>query len=215
MYQRVLACLLHYSNADPPHWRKAFYDIKNRLLRRYGTFRGHELQEIRKECWGPREWDHGWCEWKYLGCAGKTCIACDGTGLFDIRWVRLERWEWCGYVFHRPDGDTRIQPNPENEGYKRRIIGRIEHPEYGRKPREAVLWLLLLTGEWRRLWYALSTSRSCGRHLWPLLNVQAVTMEVSMFLSWRRCYCGRRYPTWGTGWQICKRCRNRPVETPF
>ena len=48
LYQRILAKLLHYANADPPIDRDRFYAVKDRLLSRYGRFEGHELQEIKK-----------------------------------------------------------------------------------------------------------------------------------------------------------------------
>jgi hypothetical protein len=206
MRQRILATLLHYANASPPTERTAFYDLKERLLQRYGTFRGHDLQEIRKPCWG---W--GW--WRDDGGAkcGPKCFRCGGTGIFDLRWVRLERWEWMGYVFHRPAGDTRIKP----EGHVA-IQGRIEHPRYGRASSEAALWLYLLCGEWALLWRALRGSSCCGWYLWPLLNVQRVTMHAALWLSRQRCcFCGKTFFTWGSGWQVCKPCRDVPREIPF
>ena len=204
MYQRILATLLHYANASPPVNRTEFYALKDRLCRRYAEFRGHDIQEIRKECWGDQRDVYG--DW---GGCGPNCRRCGGTGIFDVRWVRLERWHWFGYVFHRPDGDTRIKPDSVQ------IHGRIEHPNYGRASNEAALWLYLLCGEWRLLWRALKGSRCCGWYWWPLLNVQRVVMELAMLLHWRRCWCGRRYPTWGSGWQICRKCRNEKQEVPF
>jgi hypothetical protein len=32
-----------------------------------------------------------------------------------------------------------------------------------------------------------------------------------MWLAWRKCWCGRYFPTFGSGWQICRKCR-KPVE---
>jgi len=206
----IPATLLHYANAHPPLDRAAFYALKDRLLRKHARFARHQIQEIRKECCGPwnRELD---CR---AGCPGEKCPCCGGTGVYDIRWVRLERWEWAGYTFHIPAGDTRQIPSPyPPDGM---IRGRIEHASYGRKSREAVLWLYLLCGEWRMLWRSLIGSCSCGRYWWPLLNVQRVVMHLSMWLSWRKCWCGRWYPTWGSGWCVCQKCRNKPSEPiPF
>jgi hypothetical protein len=206
--QRLLALLLHYANADPPMYRESFYALKERLLRRYGTFRGHDLQEIRKECYGD-----GW--WRYEGGepCGPKCRRCGGTGVYDMRWVRLERWEWCGYSFHRPDGDTHKPPDPANV----RIFGRIEHPNYGRASNEAALWLYMLCGEWSLLWRSLKSSRCCGWYWWPMLNVQRVVMELSMRLRWQKCWCGKWFPTWGSGWQCCWKCRQPSAveEIPF
>lgn len=207
MRQRLLAKLLHYANAGHPAFRSEFYALKERLLRKYGTFRGHDLQEIKKECYGESV---GYYEW--AGCKGTKCRRCGGTGVFDIRWVRLERWEWRGYVFHRPVDDTRIPPAVGSV----KIFGRIEHADYGLKSAEAVLWLYVLCGEFRLWARSLRASRYCRPRFWPMLRLQAVVMPLAMWMSWRRCWCGRRYPTWGSGWQICKKCRNNePCELPF
>lgn len=211
MRHHLLATLLHYANADPPLFcqRTEFYALKERLLRRWGRLADYDLQEIRKECWGTRRWDPEHGDYEYLGCRD-DCPRCGGTGIFHIRWIWLERWEWCGYVFHRPSRESFTRPD-----YQVSIHGRIEHPHYGWASSEAVLWLYLLCGEWRLLWRALRSSCSCGRYWWPLLNVQRVTMRLCMWLSWRRCFCGRLYPTWGSGWQVCRQCRRGPVELPF
>lgn len=212
MKQKILANLLHYANAQPPFcYRDDFYAVKEKLLHRFGRFAGHDLQEIRKECWGPFDPNGDWGE--RIGCQGARCCHCGGTGIFDIRWVRLERWEWCGYVFHRPAGDTRVPPDLGTV----RIFGRINHPDYGDKSREACLWLYVLTGDWRKLWRALTSSSRCGRYWWPLMNVQRVVMKWRAYLSWRRCWCGHWFFTAGTGWQVCRKCRQpTPVdEVPF
>ncbi len=213
MYQQLLAKLLHWANSYPPVFSREFYALKDRLCRKYARFAGHELQEIRKECWGEKTWDREYGGYDYHKCKGKSCRACGGTGIFDIRWVRLERWEWCGFVFHRPDGDTRIPPEVGSV----KIFGRIEHKDYGRLSSEAALWLYLLTGEWKLFCRAMRSSRCCGRFWYPLLNLQKVTMELSMRLRRQRCSCGKTFWTWGSGWQICKKCRAPSVfeDIPF
>lgn len=204
----LLATLLHYANADPHFLHRAdFYALKHCLLKRYGRFAGHDIQEIRKECYGRRDRWYG--DWE--GCPGEKCPKCGGTGVFDIRWFRLERWEWGGYTFHVPSGESRKIPSPYPP--KGMICGRITHPDYGRASHEAALWLYLLCGEWRLLWWSLRGSCCCGWYWWPLLNVQRVVMHLSMWLSWRKCFCGRWFPTWGSGWQVCRRCRkSRSIE---
>src|SRR2546430_712949 len=100
MKGRILALLLHYANANPPWNRTEFYSLKNRLLIRYAKFRGYDLQIIKKECWGPLDPDGDYGD--HTGCQGRFCPHCGGTGIFDVRWVRLERWQWGRYLFHRP-----------------------------------------------------------------------------------------------------------------
>lgn len=201
-WQSAVATLLHYANSLPPTtWRTEFYELKSELLNQHGTFCGHDLQEIKKDCWGP--WvrcDDG--EFVPTECQGESCPVCKGTGIFDIRWVRLQRWEWCGFAFHCPDGDTRIRP----EGHVA-IHGRIEHQGYGRRSQEASLWLLVLCGQWKLLWRALKGGRACGWQPWPMLALQQIVMELSMRLHRKRCWCGKMFWTWGSGWQVCKKCR--------
>lgn len=188
MIQRLLATLLHYANADTgATYRQEFYALKERLLRRYGRFDGHQIQEIKKLCWGP--WGHEYGE--RAGCKGEGCPHCRGTGVFDIRWVRLERWVWQGYVFHRPVDDTRIIPSPYPPANM--IHGRIEHPRYGRGANEARLWLYLLCGELRLFWKDWTSHAYCGWSWWPLTNMQRAVMNLSMHFHVARCRCGRRY----------------------
>ncbi len=181
LYSRLLAWLLHYANARPASWtQREFYDLKTRLLKRYADFQGHEIQEIRKECWGGY----------YTGC-GPKCTCCGGTGIFDLFWVRLERWQWGRYVFHYPTGRTWMRPESVQ------IRGRIEHAKYGMVSSEAALWLYLLTGELRLLWRSLKNTCSCGRHIWPLLNLQRMIFWLTHRFAWRKCWCG----------SVCFTCR--------
>lgn len=204
-----LAWLCHYANADPSFSRRYFYDLKDRLLRQYAEFRGHDMQEITKECWGDKRDEYG----DLHGC-GPKCRRCGGTGVWDRRWVRLQRWQWGKYTFHIPDGDTRIKPDSVQ------IVGRVEHPDYGKASREAELWLYVVTLQFRTWWHVLSTSAYCSPGWWPMCRLQKCAMWARMKFSWKKCWCGKRFPTWGTGWQICKKCRKpKPVadydEAPF
>lgn len=129
----ILAWLCHYANADPSFSSRYFYDLKDRLLRQFAEFRGHDIQEITKKCWGDKRDDYG--DWH--GC-GPRCRRCGGTGVWDRRWVRLQKY----------------------------------------------------------------------------------AMWARMTFSWKRCWCGKLFPTWGTGWQICKKCRKPKTvsdqdEVPF
>lgn len=189
-------------------YRTEFYGLKERLLNKYGRFCGYQIQEIRKPCWGHKRNEYGELD----GCIGDKCPKCDGTGIFDIRWIRLEKWEWCGYVFHRPSGDTHLRVERVD------IVGRIQHPNYGRASREAVLWLYLLCGEWRLLWQALKGSCSCYRAAWPMLHVQHRCHRRNIVAFMTNHWCGKMYPTWGTGRQVCRKCWNKtsePADIPF
>lgn len=210
------AYLLHIANRQPfgVH-RNDFYDLKHRLLQRYGRFTGHQIQEIRKDCWGERRYDDQDLDsdgYTTVPC-GPNCKRCRGTGIYDIRWVRLERWEFCKYVFHVPAGDTRIIPSPYPP--KDMIRGRIEHGGDGRSSAEAAMWLYVLCGEWR-LWWRCCCSSFCTCGWYPMLHAQRIVTHLRCFFSRATCFCGKRFWTWGSGWCVCPKCRNtNPDEMPF
>lgn len=204
--QSVLAWLCHYANADP--MGREFYELKERLLRQYAEFMGHDIQEITKECWGDK-WDREDGYW--YGCSD-TCTRCGGTGVFDRRWVRLQKWRWGRFWFHIPDGSTRIKPETVQ------IVGRVKHQDYGKASREAELWLYLVTMHWRTFWEMLTRQSYCNPGWWPLCRLQKIAMWTRMKLRIHRCWCGRRFMTWGSGWMVCRQCRNRKPsvdEIPF
>lgn len=207
--QRILVRLLHLANARPPFSRAEFYALKEKLLSKYGRFAGHDLQIIEKQCYGD-----GW--WKDEGGTpcGPTCTRCGGTGLYDVRWHRLERWEWLGYVFHRPVDSTSVRPSGNPASW---IRGRIEHANHGRKSDEACLWLYILCGEWNMLWRELKGCYRYGFYAYPLLILQKIVFKVSDKLQRRTCFCGKRFNTWGSGWQSCGSCRRKTIQSaiPF
>jgi hypothetical protein len=191
LYSRLLAWLLHYANARPPLFSTDFYSLKTRLLHRFAERCGYDVQEIRKECWGDRR-----DAFRDVSGCGPKCTRCGGTGVYDLFWVRLERWQWGRYTFHCPVWRDRIRPlGPIN------IHGRIQHAKYGRASDEAVLWLYLLCGEWRLLWYSIKSSCSCGWYFWPLLNLQRVVMSSRAWFHRRRQVTHRL-----RNWITCPEC---------
>lgn len=192
--QRTLAWLCHLANSGTP--TREFYELKDRMLREFAEFRGHDIQEITRECWGDQRDEHG--DWH--GC-GPKCRRCGGTGIFSQRWVRLQRWHWGRYVFHIPDGSTSIKPDSVQ------IVGRIEHRDYGKASREAELWLFVATLQLRTLWHVLGESWYCKPDWWPMCRLQSIVGPWRMFLRRKRCWCGKWFWTWGSGWQICRKCR--------
>jgi len=80
----LLSFALHVANAKPAApIRERFYEIKDRLLHRFGEADGLDYQKINKKCWdcndGVNDWDGGSCE------------RCDGTGNYSTTYVKLER----------------------------------------------------------------------------------------------------------------------------
>jgi hypothetical protein len=131
MLIRVLTWLLVRANAKPPHsHREPFYQLKDRLLHRFGRLIGTEWQHIRKTCWSC---DDG------VRDDGDSCWKCGGTGIYQQTWVLLQRWEIGGAIFHRPVRRTPLDPHGVVT-----IHGYITHPEYRADTTEALLWLALL-----------------------------------------------------------------------
>ena len=205
MLNRLKAMLLHYANASPPSCGRAeFYAVKDKLLQRYAASDGVDVQEISKPCYGELHWyDEG--EFRVITPCGKDCHRCGGTGIYDIRWVALERFRWYGRTYHIPRGDTRIRPEKPAD-----IVGLVKHTDYGKGSDEARLWLYLLCGEWRLLWQQLRASYYCGWHAWPLLNLQWVVFKWCLFWNRRILHCtccGRRFLRLGRYCPVCRKCQ--------
>lgn len=186
---RPLAWLLGLGNARArgSSLDREFYALKDRLLRKYGTRDGVDIQHIKRECWGYEE------DGK---CLGKGCRRCGGSGVWDEKWIELERWAIGGRVFHRPSGFRYSAPSADDLFAPRNVIeGLITHYDVSyRASSEARLWLFLLFD--RRAWrHEIGRSRACGWQWRPMLALQAIVFEIRMALAlpWnRRCLCGRR-----------------------
>lgn len=175
--------LLHIANSRPPASkgkRDRFYAMKMRILRRFGTEDGHDLQYI----------------------PGKICFSCDGTGDMDDKhdcykcggdgwfkspvWVLLKRWKLGGYSFHEPlqrlhrKPDTNSLPRPMIEGY-------IEHAPYAWHDVQRARFILSLLFDWKLLWSETDN--------WWLRRV----------IASRCCICSRR--TWNTKQCYCSTCK--------
>lgn len=199
----TLAWLCHYANADPSWNRDCFYKLKLRLLHQFAVSLGIITQEITKECWGDQWDDDGY----RFGC-GPECTRCKGTGIFDQRWVYLEKWQWGKYTFLVPDGFTRIKP-PSVE-----ISGHVIHPNYGKASREAELWLYVATLQWKTWWKTIRSSCYTHPGWWPMCRIQKVVMHFRLRKSFQKCpYCLRWCPRLWPGRRWHRRCQNRlPVQ---
>lgn len=135
----MLARLLHIANSAPLD-RERFYAMKTRILQRFATQDGVDLQELPgKPCWscdGSGTFYH-----LYSGDAD-TCWKCDGSGWFQSpRYVTLQRWRLGRFVFHQPI----------DRGYRKPIgirptaviVGYVTHRVY---PLSGVRWATLLLG---------------------------------------------------------------------
>lgn len=116
----MIGRILHIANSYPQAVDKtAFYAAKSRLLLRYGTTDGEDIQKIQgKPCWS--------CE----GTGGLYepggCYKCWGDGWYKRPvWVRLARYRIGRFVFHSPVERLYSKPDAATT-----INGYVRHAEY-------------------------------------------------------------------------------------
>jgi hypothetical protein len=190
---RLVGWLLFRANAHPPLARDAFYALKDRLLQRYGTYSGEDIQQIIDPCWGSHE----------DGCSGSTCTRCGGTGIWRERRIRLSRWSLAGRVFHRPDG-------PASPRQPATITGRIVHAGVTRAAAfEALLWLSLLYDR-SLLWRVLCSHTLVFRTWYPLSLLHRLVQwcrHLERYLPRNCTLCNRWYGvSLHSRWWICSTC---------
>jgi len=116
---KILAWLLHHANREGKD--KLFYNIKSKILSRYGKFVGWDIQFIEgKECWSC----NGSGTFKSWWKMPELCWSCMGTGWYkDPVWNILERIEFGNYTLHQPQERRYTKPAIANipstyfEGY--------------------------------------------------------------------------------------------------
>jgi hypothetical protein len=213
MIARFLSRLLWLANARMQRCSLRFeaYQVKDRILRRHGHLVGHDIQHIVKRCYdcgGAGEYEDG-CR----------CYRCSGTGVFDEFWVRLERWEFAGRIFHRPiDRMSR----PRFRDGRPVIEGRIAHAHVADGAGdEAILWLLLFYDRraWRRL---MRSSVRWTERVGPMLWLQWAWWKARMYanrLRPRSCHhCGRSFVRpfkWQGSYFLCFACADMRARGPL
>lgn len=203
MTRRILGWLLSRANADAPGVGRAeFYALKARLLARFGTPDGEDVQHIRDGCWG--------CDGTGVYAdSGRECRRCYGSGVYREAWVLLPRWTLGGYRFHTVSPRPVPHPRPTPT-----VVGRVRHARgSGPAATEAALWLALAFD--RRLFRRLMRGwKHCSWSWLPLVNVQKLcwaVMRLGDRLRRRTCHaCGRgfRHGLGPTGWLVCRSCRS-------
>lgn len=161
----MIGKLLHIANSYPSAIDKErFYAMKSRILQRWGTPDGRDIQHIEgKQCWTCYGsgiyvgiyWISG-DEWQ------DTCNRCFGSGWFKSPvWVVLERYRIGNFVFHQPT--DRLYKAPESLEPTNQIEGYIEHRDYGwRKP----IWAAIVLGlifDWKLAWLGLKGEANSTR----------------------------------------------------
>ncbi|WP_291726149.1 hypothetical protein [Bernardetia sp.] len=136
----ILGYLFHYANRDIPLIAKQeFYELKQKLLKKYGTKVGQDIQHIKKDCYSCDA--TGWFsnEWKE-----EPCWNCMGTGVYEEFWTKLDKYKLGKFTFHNPVERIYKHSKSFSEEIKPNIEGYISHkrPKY-RVGTECAWWLFL------------------------------------------------------------------------
>ena len=129
---RVISWFLVRANRKiPNYWKTEFYDLKDRLLKRYATVEGYDYQHIIKECFTC----DGMGEYQ-----GEECYRCE-EGIYDEYYVKLTRWRIGYKIQHKPVGRVVGRESPSGNI----IEGYVKHREVSEKlAYECFLWLALV-----------------------------------------------------------------------
>lgn len=180
----MIARLLHIANSCPPanrNRKERFYAMKQRILQRFGTEDGHDIQYIPgKICFS--------CE----GTGGlyepHGCWKCDGDGWFKSTvWVVLKRWKLGKYTFHEPIKRHYRKPEEASSHDRPMIEGYVEHASYSWKQVRRSQFILAMLFDWTLLWMMSDDwwinrviarkCHICNRHLWTTKQWQCSACE--------------------------------------
>jgi hypothetical protein len=159
---KILAWLLMSANSSPPFApdRDRFYSYKNTILEKNAFLVGHDIQHIRKMCWK--------CAGTGIYQLGDSCWSCS-KGIYSEFYVRLEKYSFCGYIFHKPVHRQYFPyENPVTiDGYIRKECHWAYH--------EAWLWLLLIYSDsWKDFWGVFKSSCTFSCYPLPLTKLQRI-----------------------------------------
>jgi len=118
----ILPDLLRVANANARRmgWSREFYALKDRLLREYGQKQeACDIQHIADTCYTC--YGSGKIDPPRVGAYAEKCYHCYGTGIYQHRYVLLERWQLGPLTFH-------ANPVRLSTPQASTISGFIEHP---------------------------------------------------------------------------------------
>lgn len=197
----MLAYLLHVANSNP-WFRDRFYAMKTRILHRYATSDGYDLQELPgKECWSC----HGSGTYYHLSGDEDTCWKCDGLGWYRRpRWTVLQRWQLGRYSFHEPTKSGHGSAPLDFKPPRNLILGYVKHRDY--TTRRVLLATLLI---------ALIFDRELARMAAPEL-IARLPIGYPLLQRYRyRRRCARcRRRQWFSRDRVCSKCETDP-DVPF
>lgn len=203
MKKRIIGFLLHWANTSPPILDdKGFYRMKTRLLEKYGTKIGVDVQHILKPCWN--------CE--------KGCYKCNtygiGGGVWDEFWSYLDLYTLGSYRFHVPRERVRKEPKEDIT-----VEGFIRHkPPNFYLYSEAFYWLALFFD--RPLFkYTFGRSGHVSKKFTPMVILATMLFHLryhdSFKRRWKRRFEKLRNALKPKGLTILKIDRHWKDDIPF
>jgi hypothetical protein len=145
-WPQCIRCWMRDANAGAQYNRYAFYNLKDKLFRRFGAFLGYNFQIIKRECWtcsGTGDF-HWWLTDRY-----RKCEHCNGTGIFRIDYVLLERYSLFGDIYHKP---IRLRDVQRFGRLGNTIKGIIQHKQVTSKRAWVSMMALLFLFDQNNFW---------------------------------------------------------------
>lgn len=161
LWLRPLSVFLHLANREGKD--EHFYKIKNKILKRYASHIGYDIQYIEgKDCFtcdGTGIYKRSSYQFRMIGFEEVPCYNCDNGWYKKPCWNILERVQFGDFIFHQPLRRTYEKPD-----IKAHIYGYIEHEKSKYSWfAKSVLFLLFEKGYlkryyenvygWRCYWY--------------------------------------------------------------
>lgn len=143
-FKKVLGKWLHISNSNPIH-KFAFYEMKEKILDKYGIKLGIEYQEFTRDCFT--------CNGSglYTGYSYPDgfeyhvpCNKCDGSGIYDFYYVELFKYKLGNYYFHIPGQKLYYLTEEQNKNNPKIIKGYIKHNNYSKRLKKFYSFILAI-----------------------------------------------------------------------
>lgn len=220
----LLGEVLHVANATPPVLAKSdFYRMKDRLLRRFGTPDGFDVQHIVKEChacYGQKTITEEIRNCGVVVSVERNCRRCNGTGVYEQFWTHLLRYTIGQRQFHLPE--RKFYEDPHLELQRPMITGYVTHRRYPFYfSNEAFLLLALLFdrklfaenfGRWGMSSWKVTPLVILSNFAWKAkrfhLTIEKICWRARRtFIEFRQRHCRHEFPT-ETSWyfDVCSKC---------
>ena len=145
MMNKFLQHQLYLANtAVYPEKSDFFYPLKAKLLKRYGTEDGYDIQHIVKCCWS---------------CEGDGCYRCYQSGIYREDWHYLQNYKLGDRIYHIPVNTVHDSAVLKNE-----IEGLIQHDQIDLRAGVRAMYWLCLVYEPNTFWYLLRSQLTGSWH---------------------------------------------------